>query len=62
MTEEEIEFIRNTTIRDVILRTNPELNENDIQDNPFLWDTASEFYDRCEISKNLISYRQPAKS
>jgi len=45
MTEEEIDFIRNTTIRDVILRTNPELDgEFDIQDNPFLWDPSSKCF------------------
>ena len=35
--DEVIEEIYNTTIRDVILRTNPDMHENDIQNNPFQW-------------------------
>uniref|UniRef100_H2Z327 NAD(P)H oxidase (H2O2-forming) n=1 Tax=Ciona savignyi TaxID=51511 RepID=H2Z327_CIOSA len=38
LTPSELEFVRNTTIRDVILRTNPNLDPNfDIQQNPFQW-------------------------
>ena len=41
LNETEIEEIRSTTIRDVILRTNPELDGDfDIQENPFLWNPA----------------------
>uniref|UniRef100_H2YK35 NAD(P)H oxidase (H2O2-forming) n=1 Tax=Ciona savignyi TaxID=51511 RepID=H2YK35_CIOSA len=41
LTPSELEFVRNTTIRDVILRTNPNLDPNfDIQQNPFLWQSS----------------------
>ena len=36
-TDAELEEINTTTIRDVILRTNPLMTEDDIQNNPFRW-------------------------
>ncbi|XP_076805586.1 dual oxidase 2-like isoform X1 [Clavelina lepadiformis] len=36
----QLSFIWNTTIRDVILRTNPSMKESDIQGNPFQWRTG----------------------
>jgi len=44
LTEEELAEIWNTTIRDVILRTNPQMEEYDIQDEPFLWDGECHFF------------------
>ena len=50
-TEEERESIRQTTIRDVILRTNPHLNENlDIQENPFVWNSNGKHWHHCAFN------------
>lgn len=48
-----ISFVDNTSIRDVILRTNPSLQPWDIQDNPFRWDTESKS-SLCSKRNNTI--------
>ena len=36
-TDADIEFINSTTIREVIMRVNPIMDDDDIQNNPFRW-------------------------
>jgi len=39
-----MEFIQNSTIREVIMRVNPSLVDNDIQNNPFRWLPGGKLY------------------
>ncbi|XP_077966931.1 dual oxidase 2-like [Styela clava] len=47
LNKEDLEFVWNTTIKDVVLRTNPEMTEQDIQDMPFVWNPASDANALC---------------